>query len=566
MGKPGFDKRRREFLKLAPAAGLGYLLGATIAKAQSASDRIVLSAYRDMPYDILVALNSNGEAYAVDRKGNLVAGPSTDHASVINNVLQNSLSSRVWKETIVLLGDFTLSKPVKIQSYTRLFINGRLKADPNWTSTTNVGILELGSVGEIVRDVEIEGGIIEANYYSAFPTTSGQNNRISGIYSLATLINVVIKNIRFNNIYDPIFFEKLGGEQTNPSKNITIKNIIIKDCLVGPQFYANGYEYYKLIIENVLAENVWDDVIAVVGHYGGVPDGTATAKDVLVRNIIAHKNGGAGAVVKLDAGDTATGVGALEGIIIDGVVAYTGGSNEAVVAIFKGGNSFDIQVSHIKSRGTFKYGIWNQGAYKGILISDFDIVAEIGILLQSSRPPSSAMSIKIGRGDLRPPSAGIGKGIELTAGSSSQGWRNITIENVKIDDSYQYGIYEGATPSTGVQGIYQYNRYLGIDIGGLTWSALVITSNPVELDIYRAGAPLTKNSGTATFSGDGVTTQFIIAHGLPSTPSKVRVIPASVDAAGDYYITKDVTYIYVNYKTAPPSGTDNIILYWEAET
>ena len=74
-----------------------------------------------------------------------------------------------------------------------------------------------------------------------------------------------------------------------------------------------------------------------------------------------------------------------------------------------------------------------------------------------------------------------------------------------------------------------------------------------------------KNSGTATFSSDGTTTQFSIAHGLVSTPSKVLVTPMSADAAGDFWIDVDDTYIYVNYKTAPPSGTDNIVLGWEAE-
>ena len=76
---------------------------------------------------------------------------------------------------------------------------------------------------------------------------------------------------------------------------------------------------------------------------------------------------------------------------------------------------------------------------------------------------------------------------------------------------------------------------------------------------------VTENSGTATFSGDGSTTQFKIEHGLVSTPSKVQVTPMTADAAGDFYVTVDDTYIYVNYKSAPASGTDNIKLNWLAE-
>jgi len=76
---------------------------------------------------------------------------------------------------------------------------------------------------------------------------------------------------------------------------------------------------------------------------------------------------------------------------------------------------------------------------------------------------------------------------------------------------------------------------------------------------------INKNSGTATFNGDGTTTQFKIAHGLTSTPSKVLVTPASSNATGSFYVTADATYIYVNYTTAPPSGTNNVILNWYAE-
>ena len=74
-----------------------------------------------------------------------------------------------------------------------------------------------------------------------------------------------------------------------------------------------------------------------------------------------------------------------------------------------------------------------------------------------------------------------------------------------------------------------------------------------------------ENSGTATFSGDGTTTQFSIAHGLVSTPTKVQVTPMSSDAASDFYVTADDTNIYINYKSAPPSGTDNLKFSWFAE-
>jgi len=88
---------------------------------------------------------------------------------------------------------------------------------------------------------------------------------------------------------------------------------------------------------------------------------------------------------------------------------------------------------------------------------------------------------------------------------------------------------------------------------------------PSTLRIRRNKNYATENSGTATFSGDGTTTQFSIAHGLVSAPTKVLVTPMTADAASDFYVTADDTNIYINYKSAPPSGTDNLKFSWYAE-
>jgi len=76
---------------------------------------------------------------------------------------------------------------------------------------------------------------------------------------------------------------------------------------------------------------------------------------------------------------------------------------------------------------------------------------------------------------------------------------------------------------------------------------------------------VTENGGTVTFSGNGSTTTFTIAHGLASTPTKVLVTAGSNAAKGDFYVTADATNITVTYGTAPPSGTNNVVLNWYAE-
>jgi len=76
---------------------------------------------------------------------------------------------------------------------------------------------------------------------------------------------------------------------------------------------------------------------------------------------------------------------------------------------------------------------------------------------------------------------------------------------------------------------------------------------------------ITENSGTTTFSGDGTTTNFTIAHGCASTPTVVSLEAKSADAVGDKYWSADDTNITVTFITPPPIGTDNVVIGWKAE-
>ena len=74
---------------------------------------------------------------------------------------------------------------------------------------------------------------------------------------------------------------------------------------------------------------------------------------------------------------------------------------------------------------------------------------------------------------------------------------------------------------------------------------------------------LAMNGGIATFTGDGSTTQFTIEHGLAGTPSVVIVTPKGSTPKPDS-VDWDNTYIYINYSTAPASGT-TLTFSWHAE-
>jgi len=101
--------------------------------------------------------------------------------------------------------------------------------------------------------------------------------------------------------------------------------------------------------------------------------------------------------------------------------------------------------------------------------------------------------------------------------------------------------------------------YFGMDVD----TKLIKIGSP-EIE-WIGGYNCISKRGTATFSGDGSTTQFSISHGLVSTPSNIQVTPRSEDASGDFYVTANTSNIYVNYLSAPPSGTNNIKLDWNAK-
>jgi len=95
-----------------------------------------------------------------------------------------------------------------------------------------------------------------------------------------------------------------------------------------------------------------------------------------------------------------------------------------------------------------------------------------------------------------------------------------------------------------------------------------------DIFIGNRGEILDNNSGTATFSGDGSTTDFEIgAHGLAITdPSKivVKITPVSSDAIAaspcvGYVDPADNTKIRVKFASAPASGTGNVKITWEAQ-
>ncbi|MEM3769603.1 MAG: hypothetical protein QXG76_00260 [Candidatus Bathyarchaeia archaeon] len=58
----------------------------------------------------------------------------------------------------------------------------------------------------------------------------------------------------------------------------------------------------------------------------------------------------------------------------------------------------------------------------------------------------------------------------------------------------------------------------------------------------------------------------VLSHGLAGAPKSWSVEAASADAMGNKYVTANVTHLIVTCAIPPPSGNDNVILVWRAET
>jgi len=104
---------------------------------------------------------------------------------------------------------------------------------------------------------------------------------------------------------------------------------------------------------------------------------------------------------------------------------------------------------------------------------------------------------------------------------------------------------------------------------GLTYKGVEILT-PEEwnkavdaLEELDSRTPVEIKGGTASFTGDGTTTSFQIAHGLSTTPTACFIGKGASGLPDIDYWEADTTYITVHFKTAPASGV-SIVLWWLA--
>jgi len=161
-----------------------------------------------------------------------------------------------------------------------------------------------------------------------------------------------------------------------------------------------------------------------------------------------------------------------------------------------------------------------------------------------------------------------GDGLRIDGSFTGEAVENVLVaHNRFFDDQESPSQRYGITLKPTISGIIIKNNYF---YGN---SAAPIYQPELASIIEGNVGYITENSGTATFSGDGTTKDFLIgAHGLAITdPSKivVKITPVSQDAIDaspciGYVDTGDNSKIRVKFDSAPANGSDNVKITWKA--
>lgn len=235
-------------------------------------------------------------------------------------------------------------------------------------------------------------------------------------------------------------------------------------------------------------------------------------------------------------GDYADGTGRLDGLY----VTYRNGTfvrNGLQIDDSTGSRVFDVDGSGNVSLATgtsvneISTSLSSSNPSDDVLLTEAAIEAEIG---------SASVTVQDSGTELQSASTfNFGTGLDVSSVDAS---------TVTIDASGGSGVNVSEDGTEVVSGSTDINFGTGLNVTDDGDGTVTVDSDD-ELD-----------SNQGTFSGDDSTTTFDVSHGLGATPSTFFVTAATDDASGFSHATAGSSNITVNYDTAPPSGTDNVVL------
>ena len=510
-------------------------------------------SYIDYPQDDFTAdviiYREDDSAVAVRRRIKEVIARSTDHAQVMQKLL--GMGGRIYVDAELEI-DKTLAV---LKDNTHLIFSPRSKI----IVVSDIDhVLDIGS-NDINNPVKPKNIVLKNIVIDA----QGKANigiSVNMVDGLAAE-NIYVKDTKWMNIgvMGPARPKTMGDKQYLPD-NVLFKHVVIENSTPPLDEYKKevllftGGAYGKVVFEDVYVRADGDNRQAFVYIYENTQGRAETAvlKDFTILN----------GFLVIDMG--------VKRVFVEHGTIDASALDVRPLAIHPSGEEVDADNPPDPSKSVLKvikdveiYG--NPNVDKSV----FHIETTSNVVMENVKGYGGSMpAVRLEDSWGQPPASNM---------------ENIIIRAVKLQNNgqsiYKCGLLVLNKASTGeirnvvVDGIIDpavdNDNIVFFDGGKVIRGVDVRARSLRPSNLYGIGGSTTvyfyKNKRTAIFSGDGSTTQFKTEHGLVSTPSKVIVTPLSADAKDFAYAEADDTYIYFNFSTAPPSGTDNVKLSWYAE-
>jgi len=465
-----------------------------------------------------------------------------DDSEVIQKAIDSLTPNRTWKKRVVLKGDFYLEDTITLDDYTILDLSGsklKLKDGINKSMITNSDLVN-GN-----KEIEIIGGVIDGN------KTKQTGSPLRGIY-LQYVINAIISKTKVQNCKD-------RGIEIAECQAVTLDRVVAENCGVESRDHnimiygdpANMDVYRGIQLIGVVSKGAYTNNIDI---------GTVNGVTII---------GG----LSYEAGSHDIGIDSCRNIKVVGFKGYNAkGVGIAVVSGYADCGNIEID-AEVFNAGSYGFRAWTTG-YE---------IRNLTIRVKSYNSVDYGIGLAAIDGAIRKVrlidcvSVDSGTATALRAGFVLDSRSGQTLEDVQIINptAYDSGVgTQNYAIETWTYGIIDDVLIIGGNLEGNTAGVYRerATGTP-NIKWLQVKGYTTKNSGTATFSGDGSTTTFTIdiTHGLvkdklvakitldrEGTVDKVYL----VDKDGDGF--KETLRVVVTYATAPADG-EEVPIYWEAE-
>jgi hypothetical protein len=543
--------RRREFFSMATAAGLGALLASALARAQTpsyaiypdiATGRLKIRAPKGIDvvedqaafglaparYVALIRQEQNGDYVAYNGDGYTICRNSP--TACIQEAV-NYVNGAGGGTVYIKRGTYYMDQPVVLDNISNVRIIG------DGYDATKI-IIRNG--GGFKKDSSTPTYNLEFAYFTLDARNlDATKYPVYGIYLWINTYNVYIHHLKLLNFNNrmPIHAEKVSGWiYDNYIENTTNADAIayaVADYefvyVVGNYVKKNGFGGITTGAYNgstVIANNFVDTdrgyaCISIENFFGYIKE-----VQIIGNKCVGHPDVASWSAFGIAAGNKPDGQPLERAVVIGNIlengVIFVTGAKRAIV-------SDNIIINPVNALG----GIVVDSALTGGVVEITN-----NIVVHDKQWTSGTTTLNTPRGIH----------IEDLPGGFATVKGNSVIGNA-IGFVVGYGFAEA--------------RGLGTYVVDFDLNDNHVYNAQYPIYFYSGNVKLKRNKGTAVFSGNGSTTRFSISHGLASTPSKVYVTKGS--SLPDFYVTADANNIYVNFVSAPPSGTNNVVLYWYAE-